>query len=303
MGNCNSIKTENSPEKIVKTISFIIVIFIIYIILYFFTFTAYLKSNTEIHCNPLFMMFSDIFGISSSTNMNECLNNLHRENIEEQTYETKNKTDELEEKHQNLNNKSNNISSKLLGMGDVMGNLMSGMTVMLAGTLVEGQNLMLKLKAVSNKLFTSMSVLSNISQTGLKTGESIVNGPVMGTLKTMEKFCFDKDTKITLKNKDVVTIKDIKLGDVIENGSLVVGKVELVNHIKEHLYEIKTNNSESIFVTGSHLILDNETNKFIYVENSNLSKKTSIVPEKLYCLITNDHIIKIGDLTFWDYDD
>ena len=303
MGNCNSIKTENSPEKLVKTISFLIVVFIIYIILYFFTFTVYLKSNTKLHCNPLFMMFSDIFGISSSTNMNECLNNLHRENVEERTYETKNKTDELEEKHQDLNNKSNNISSKLLGMGDVMGKLMSGMTVMLAGSLVEGQDLMLKLKAVSNKLFTSMSVLSNISQTGLKTGESIVNGPVMGTLKIMEKFCFDKDTKLTLKNKDVVTIKDIKLGDIIENGSLVVGKVELVNHIKEHLYEIKNGNSDPIFVTGSHLILDNETHKFIYVENSNLSKKTSIVPEKLYCLITNDHIIKIGDFTFWDYDD
>ena len=75
--------------------------------------------------------------------------------------------------------------------------------------------------------------------------------------------------KIKLQNGNIVYIKDINLGDILENGSIVESVMKINNKI-EHtpLYIIKDAgvNGESIFVTGSHLVFDKDSNKFITVD-------------------------------------
>jgi hypothetical protein len=80
--------------------------------------------------------------------------------------------------------------------------------------------------------------------------------------------CFHPDTKVQLKNGNVVLMKDLNLGDILENGSLVNGIMKLDNTGKQHkLYKFsgKGVNNESIYVTGSHYI-QNDDGKFIQVK-------------------------------------
>lgn len=119
--------------------------------------------------------------------------------------------------------------------------------------------------------------------------------------------CFHPDTKIKLRNGMVKYIKDIDLGDILEDGSIVEITLKIDNK-KEHisLYKIKNVgvNGEDIYVTGSHLVYDSYTNLFIPVQNYSKSEISSDFHSDWFvCLITSSHNIKIGSELFWDWED
>ena len=114
--------------------------------------------------------------------------------------------------------------------------------------------------------------------------------------------CFHPDTKIKLQNNKIQSIKDILPGSILENGA----KVSVVLNIEksEPLYLLKNMgvNEEDIYVSGSHFILYN--NKFILVKNHPKAiSQTKIQSDTYFSLITSDHIIKIGNTIFWDWED
>ena len=124
-----------------------------------------------------------------------------------------------------------------------------------------------------------------------KTGNSVWNGPIGGTLRTV---CFHPKTELKLHDGVVKEMKDISLGDKLENGSKVIGSVSLLNPLGEYFYTVYPMNNKDtpIYVTGSHLIKDKKSGRFIKVENCHYASKTDIKPQILHCLITDDHLIK-----------
>lgn len=58
-----------------------------------------------------------------------------------------------------------------------------------------------------------------------------------------------------------------------------------------------------IYVTGSHLIFDKKSKKYIQVEDYDKAIKTEIMIEWFSCLITSDNKIVIGSEIFWDWED
>jgi hypothetical protein len=119
--------------------------------------------------------------------------------------------------------------------------------------------------------------------------------------------CFHPHTKIKLRNGMVKYIKDIDLGDILEDGSIVEITLKIDNKKEDiSLYKIKDTgvNGEDIYVTGSHLIYDSRTNLFIPVQNYSKSEiSTDFHSDWFVCLITNSHNIKIGSELFWDWED
>jgi hypothetical protein len=97
-------------------------------------------------------------------------------------------------------------------------------------------------------------------------------------------------------------MKDIPLGSILENGA----RVQVVLNLEktEPLYLIKNagvNNSD-IYVSGSHFILYND--KYILVKDYPFSISQTKVQSDIYTsLITSDHTIQIGKITFWDWED
>ena len=70
--------------------------------------------------------------------------------------------------------------------------------------------------------------------------------------------CFDELTLIPLQNGNKIHIKDINVGDILENGSYVTAKIKVTS------YDMEMYRLNNIIVSGSHLV--NYNNKWIRVE-------------------------------------
>jgi hypothetical protein len=145
-----------------------------------------------------------------------------------------------------------------------------------------------------------------------KTMTSVWKGPVgdlsRGLGHMASGSCFHPETNLRLQDGSIVEMKDIDLGDILENGSIVKAVMKISNkEKKEKFYKLDKRgvDRDDIYVTGSHYIKDNN-GTFITVEKFAKAKgyqETKVQPEWFSCLITHDHIIKIGDEVFWDWDD
>ena len=110
------------------------------------------------------------------------------------------------------------------------------------------------------------------------------------------RFCFSPETPIKLENGETVLIKNLKLGDILINGS-VVDAVMTIRNENDPYYKLPGN----ILVTGSHYI--RYGGKYIHVKNVPEAKPTGKVDPVVYCLVTSDHKIPVGEYTFWDWED
>jgi len=124
------------------------------------------------------------------------------------------------------------------------------------------------------------------------------------TISPRTKFStsFSPNTKLKLRDGRVIAIKDLTLGDVLEDGEIVNVILKVRNVDRVPFYRIFNSQlNEYIYVTGCHYIL--EMGKFIRVRDSQLSEKTEVVEDMFVCLITSTHRIPIGEHTFWDWSD
>tara|TARA_B100000927_G_C16460506_1_gene467660 strand:+ start:1179 stop:2057 length:879 start_codon:yes stop_codon:yes gene_type:complete len=141
----------------------------------------------------------------------------------------------------------------------------------------------------------------------MKTAKSIYNGLPGKLVDAMA--CFDKNTEIRLQNNKVKKIKNIILGDILENGETVTALIKIrnldkKNKIIENFYKIKeTNSNNYVKVTGSHMILNKITGKYVKVSDHPLSIPTFKGDAELYCINTTNHEIPIGGHIFWDWED
>ena len=171
--------------------------------------------------------------------------------------------------------------------------------------VVTFQQITTKIMDIVGKMVGMLAVFMNILDGSVMTLQSTWNGPPGQMIKAVGS-CFHPNTKLMLKNGNVVRIKDIRLGDILENGSRVKSTMKIDNvYEKEELYEIKGKGvqGEDIFVTGSHLIYDKNLDKFIKVKDYSKSTKSNIDVDYFNCLITSDNRIHIGEEIFWDWED
>jgi len=183
--------------------------------------------------------------------------------------------------------------------GDVYG--------MFVNVLIQFQKLIIKTKDTVMKLIGTVVMFIYLLQGAIATGQSIQNGPIG---KTLTEICFSKDTPIKLKNGKIVKIKDIHLGDILENGAQVYGTLKLKGSSENPYYKIWSKKLEQyIMVTGDHKICpNNKVNKnkldsYIEVKDYENAEISNEWDEVLYCLITENHQIPIGEYTFWDWED
>ncbi len=146
-----------------------------------------------------------------------------------------------------------------------------------------------------------------LSNAGRQAGRGISNAGRQAGRGIRNAFCFHPDTLLRLDNNTYVKMKDVVLGSKLKNGSIVEGILKLNNldasgSFKEKLYEIPNGeNKQSIFVTGKHLIYSGDTLDF--VKNHKDARITDLNSNEFSCLITNDHLIPIGNHLFWDWED
>ena len=172
--------------------------------------------------------------------------------------------------------------------------------------IIEFQKITISIKDLIGKLIGVMVTVMYVMDGSVKTMQSTWNGPPGQMVRNLSGNCFYPKTNVKLKNGDIVKMEDLNLGDILENGSRVNVLMKLDNAANEKLFKIqgKGVNGEDIYVTGTHMIYCEKSKKFIEVKNSADAIEQSDVSCKWFsCLITDDHIIKIGEYVFWDWED
>ena len=164
--------------------------------------------------------------------------------------------------------------------------------------VIEFQRITIGIKDLIGKTIGIMVSLMYVMDGSIKTMNSTWKGPPGQMVRALGK-CFDPETQIKLKTGEVKNMKDLDLGDVLEDGSVVEALLKISNRKELNpFYSIG-----NILVTGSHLVFDKEKNSFVKVEDYSKAKKTDIIHETFSCLITDTHRIPIGDEIFWDWED
>ena len=270
--------------------------------------TYYLSSIKEIkdnwplyRCNPMYMPLSD----NMSQDFTYCIQNTTSSFMGYLLQPLTFITSTLATLGGNFSTQINSIR----GMFDKIRNFISSIFESIFGVflniIIEFQKIIMGLKDLIGKTIGILVTLMYVMDGSLKTMNSAWKGPSGQLVKALGK-CFYPETKIKLKNGNIVSIKDINLGDVLENGSVVYSTMKIDNkNNKEDLYCIKERgvNGVHIYVTGSHLVFDESKKIFVKVSEYYKAVKSNIKTEWFSCLITSDHNIKIGSEIFWDWED
>ena len=168
--------------------------------------------------------------------------------------------------------------------------------------IIEFQKITIGIKDLMGKTVGIMVTLMYTMDGSIKTMNSIWSGPPGQMVQALGK-CFHPLTNIKLKTNIIKNIKDIEVGDILEDGSFVEAVMKIDNKREPlPLYVIK-DGLEDIYVTGSHLVFDNCQNKFVCVDKYKKAILTNIYTDYFCCLITSNHKIKIGNEIFWDWED
>ena len=167
--------------------------------------------------------------------------------------------------------------------------------------IIQILKVIIKLKDLGSKVMGVMATLLFMLDGMVKTGTGIWAGPIGDTIRFL---CFHPSTRVRLKNYEVKRMSEIKVGDILENGSKVLGTLQLQGCKENPYYKIYSKEMFcDIFVTGSHLVQDRRTGKFIPVKDLLEAERTEDYTLQMSCLITDDHLIPVGEYTFWDWED
>jgi len=284
----------------------VLAIFGIFFGIQLFNIVAVGKKNIEKNwpkhrCNPMIMPFAGMFGHNTSENFTYCVQNMQTSYMSEILKPINHSLDMSNMLTGNLGESIQKIREVINQSRTFGSSIFTKIFGVFFNALIQLQFVTIKIKSLFAKTIGVGTSFFYLIDGANMTGQSVWRGPVGGLLRTL---CFDPETNLRLKDGSVKKMNEIKINDILENNSKVTGVVQLKNIFNENFYEIYDKQyGENIYVTGHHLIRDEETGRFIHVENHKDAKKSNKNKDMFWCLITDDHLIKIGEYTFWDYED
>jgi hypothetical protein len=171
--------------------------------------------------------------------------------------------------------------------------------------IIEFQKITISIKDLVGKIVGVMVAIMYLIDGSIKTMQSTWNGPPGQMVRALGGNCFHQNTKIKLIDGSIVAMKDLNLGDILENGSRVDVLMKIDNKLNEHFYKFvgKGPNGSDIYVTGTHMIFSENENKYIEVKDHPEVVLTDETANWFVSLITDDHTIQIGQCKFWDWED
>ena len=281
--------------------------FYIFIIFYYIQLNQ-IKQNWPLYrCNPMYMFFAD----NIEQNFQYCIQTTQTNFMGYLLQPLEFITSSLSGMMGNFSTEINSVRAMI----DKIRNLISSITQNIFGVfinvVIQFQKITIGVKDTFQKIVGILITVIYIISGSVMTMNSAWSGPPGQMIRRLGK-CFHPETEIKLKNGNIVKIKDINLGDILENNSVVYATMKIDNKVdKEDLYKILNDNTDtdknnnkgnSILVTGNHLVY-NKNNELIKVKNYEKATKTNIQTDTLVCLITSDHKIQIGSEIFWDWED
>jgi hypothetical protein len=108
--------------------------------------------------------------------------------------------------------------------------------------------------------------------------------------------CFDENTIFKLNNGEKIKIKDLKLEDKLDDGSIIISTIKVTSQ------DLKIYNLNGIIVSESHVVKYND--KWIMVKQHPDAKiLTKYNNPYLYCINTNKKVFELNGILYTDWDE
>tara|TARA_B110000208_G_scaffold25086_1_gene32269 strand:- start:1055 stop:2434 length:1380 start_codon:yes stop_codon:yes gene_type:complete len=162
-----------------------------------------------------------------------------------------------------------------------------------------------KMRNTMKRSVSGFNLLFHTLEHSKNTMSSMINSPpvklAMDLMKPLEwlegqsnqLFCFSGNQQLWLFNNRTVTIKEISIGDILLDGSVVIATHKFINTQPIYLYKNKFK------LTALHRVF--ELDKWVYIKDSPFAHITTLIPQYVYCISTNTGIINISGHKFKDY--
>jgi len=277
--------------------------FVLYIVsTYYLTSIANIKANWPLYrCNPIYMPFSD----DIEKDFTYCVQNMQINFMGYLLQPLTFITSSLTSLGSSFMTEINYVREMFNKIRNLFSSIIQSVFGVFLNLIIEFQKIIIGIKDMIGKTVGVLVTILYMMDGSIKTMQSAWNGPPGQMVKALGK-CFHPDTLLKLKNGNIVKIKDLNLGDVLEDGSIVDAIMKIDNKREPHkLYQIEKAgiNNENIYVTGSHLVYDEDIDKYIEIKDYYKATISDLETEWFSCLITNTHKIKIGNELFWDWED
>ena len=252
-------------------------------------------------CNPAAMPFAGYLGYNAMDNFVECISTIQSGLMGRFLAPIFTMTKFMTQLAGNLMSNIAAIQSTVFNLKGVMNAQFTDITGMFVNIIIKFQKIIIKMKDIFSKLAGTMITLVYMMKGLSLTGTSMWDGPIG---QFTRDFCFSPDTLIKMQDGKMKKIKNIEIGEFLENDIEVLATLNIKNvHPNNPYYKIWSDKLENyIHVTATHKILDPK-NGFIPVETYSRATKTNIQADVLNCLITDNHQIPIGEYIFWDWED
>ena len=261
-----------------------------------------IKSNWPLYrCNPMYMPFAD----DVESNFAYCIQNMQTDFmgylLQPLTYVTSSISHILG----GFTNDINMVRAMFDKVRTFMSSSIQSVFGVFLNLVIEFQKITISIKDLIGKTIGIMVSLMYVMDGSVKTMGSAWNGPPGQMVRSLGK-CFDPETNMKLKNGSIKAMKNIDLGDILDNDSIVESVMKIDNKRDPvPLYVIKGQgvNKEDIYVTGSHLVFNDATKQFCKTSDYFKAELSDKKIDWFSCLITSDHKIQIGNEVFWDWED
>lgn len=250
-------------------------------------------------CDPMYMpLMSD----DPSADFASCVSTIQSDTMDQLTAPITDNINGLAELGGSLSEDINGARGALSSVRNSASSITQKTFGVFLNITTEFQKMSVSIKDLVGKLLGTMVSVMYIMEGSHKTMVSIQKGPPGQLLNTLA--CFSPDTLLTLKTGEQVAMKDVRLNDILENGTIVHATMQISNSGASPYYKLKSAKQPDgyIYVTGEHYVKFKD--HYIQVKYHPYAEYVpSKVDEVVMCFITSNHRIPIGEYEFWDWDD
>jgi hypothetical protein len=256
---------------------------------------GHIKDNwVKYRCKPYVMPFASLFGKDTEQNFQYCL-------MHSQTGLMGYILEPFQYMFSLVTSITGDLVSSVDGLRSMSSNIRGGFTGIVGGIFNKINNvtseiivMFTRIRDILARLIGTMVILVNTTNAGISTGESIMNGPIG---QVIDYFCFDPETILILHNGSQKKISEIKVGDILEDHSVVTSTMIFDSNIAV-MYDVS-----GVIVSGNHLFKDPTDNIWKEVELSSIAVKVNYSKPYLYCINTSSNTISINGITFRDFEE
>ena len=254
----------------------------------------------NIRCQPHIMPFASLYGYDTSDNFNYCM----KSSFDIQAKEYLGPVYSLFGGFVGVLSVLIEVSKKIkLAFATMYGGvvtIMQEFTERIKMFFIRIEILSQRMRMMMNRVYATMFAVIFMALSGL-TAVTNFGGTVL--FDVIDTFCFDPNTKITVKNKGVIAIKNVELGDVLTDGGIVTSVFQF-NADGQAMVRLPAKDQE-ILVSTNHYLLHNK--QWI---RSDAHPAAVAAPNwhggnttPLICLNTTTNCIPISGYLFRDYDE